>query len=154
VTLAWRIVKHSRATQAFSGEGARRYGGRWNRAGSPAVYLADSLALAALELFVHLGRAHAHLQLVTFRVEIPDAVPIDELAVGDLPGNWRAEPPPAETQDLGSRWLAGDNAALLRVPSAIVPEEHNLMLDPRHPDAGNLVIGLPRPFSLDPRMWK
>lgn len=55
---------------------------------------------------------------------------------------------------MGERWLAGDHAALLRGPSVIVPEESNLVLDPHHPQAGELVIGLPRPFWLDKRVWK
>ena len=152
--VAWRIVKQAHAAQAFSGEGARRFGGRWTLPGTPAVYLSDSLALAALELFVHLGRAPTPMRFVRFRVEVPDAVDIDEVDPEDLPPRWRAEPPPTETQDLGSRWMARSRPALLRVPSVLVPEESNLLLDPLGPAAEHLVIGLPRPFGLDPRMWK
>ncbi len=154
MNVAWRIVKQAHASRAFSGEGARRFGGRWNRPGTSAVYLSETLSLAALELFVHLGPAHTHIRFVRFRVEIPDEVDIDEIAVGGLPSSWRSEPPPDETMQLGDRWISHRREALLRAPSVHVPEDHNLLLDPLGPVADRLVIGLPRPFSLDPRLWK
>ncbi len=154
MTVAWRIVKRSRAKGAFSGEGARLFGGRWNLRGTPAVYLSESLALAALEVFVHLGPAHRHVDLVSIRVDVPGAIPVDELERADLPADWRSEPPPRSTQQLGSAWIAGGGKALLRVPSVLIPQESNLLVDPLAPGADELVVGVPQPFGFDPRMWK
>ncbi len=153
VLTAWRLVKARHADGAFSGEGARRYGGRWNRPGTAVVYLADSLALAALEQFVHLGRAHASMAFVAFRVRIPADL-VEELPTRDLPANWRQQPPPRQTMDIGSRWAAGGASAVLRVPSVVVPVEHNYVLNPNHADFARIDIDAPVPFGFDPRMWK
>jgi RES domain-containing protein len=150
---AWRLVNRRRVGDAFTGDGARRYGGRWNRRGTPVVYLADSLALAALEYFVHLGREAARLRFVYFRVAIPDDA-LEVLRPDDLPTNWRAEPPPRETMDLGSAWTRRARAAVLRVPSALVPVEFNYVLNPLHPDSRRVRHARPEPFHFDPRMWK
>ena len=150
---AWRLVRRRQAADAFSGEGARRYGGRWNHRGTPVVYLADSLALAALEQFVHLGHAYAGLRFVFFHVAIPDEA-VESVGPGDLPPNWRTEPPPEETKDLGTAWTRRSRAAVLKVPSAIVPVEVNYVLNPLHPDAQRLRRSPPESFHFDPRMWK
>lgn len=149
----WRLVKRSRAAEAFTGEGARLYGGRWNHAGTPAVYLAESLALAALETFVHIGAAHRTMRFVAIAVDVPNKLRIDGLDA-PLPPNWREEPPPSSTKDLGTAWLDALRAPLLRVPSAIVSVEHNLVLNPRHHDAERLVVHESEPFTFDARMWK
>ncbi|MBI4702564.1 MAG: RES domain-containing protein [Deltaproteobacteria bacterium] len=151
---AWRIVKARHAADAFSGEGARLYGGRWNHRGTPVVYLGGSLALAALEYFVHLGAYAAGLRFVALRVEIPRGVRVREVALAALPRLWRAEPPPDETKDLGTRWIRAAATAVLRVPSVIVPAESNYLVNPAHPDFRKLAIGAPEPFAFDPRMWK
>jgi len=150
----FRLVKKSRAKEAFDGEGARLAGGRWNLAGVPAVYLSQSLSLAALELFVHLPTAARKLELAYFEVEIPDGVRIDELDRARLPKSWRAQPVPEEAQRLGTAWLKGESALLLAVPSVIVPRERNVLMNPAHADARALKIGKPQPFSFDPTMWK
>ena len=152
---AWRLVREKRAADAFLGEGARLYGGRWNHRGTPVVYVADSLALAALEQFVHLGRAHALLRFVFFRVEIPDDdIAVESLPPHEIPSNWREEPPPDETKDVGTAWVRSAPSPVLRVPSVIVPIENNYLLNPRHQDSTKIRIGKPEPFSFDPRVWK
>lgn len=150
---AWRLVKAKRKATAFNGEGARLAGGRWNHRGTSVVYVSGSLALAALEAFVHLQRAAAAIAHVSFRVEIPDDA-VAELEPTALPTDWRAEPPPDATKQIGTDWAAAGTSAVLRVPSAIVPREHNFVLNPGHPDFRRLVISPPEPFSFDPRMWK
>jgi RES domain-containing protein len=151
---AWRIAKQNRAGEAFSGEGAYRYGGRWNHRGTRVVYISDSLALAVLEQFVHLGRAAIRLRFVSFRVEVPDRVAMEVFDRGHLPKDWRAEPTPDSTKDIGTAWAERGAAALLKVPSVLVPVEYNFILNPAHPDFGRLAVRNPEPFSLDPRMWK
>ncbi|MBI5488574.1 MAG: RES domain-containing protein [Deltaproteobacteria bacterium] len=151
---AWRIVKTRHAADAFSGEGARLYGGRWNHRGTSVVYAADSLALAALEQFMHLAGKHVAIRFVCFRIDVPDAVNVDVLPRGSLPRNWRREPAPDETKDLGTAWVRRGAAAVLRVPSVVVPVEHDFVLNPGHPDFTRLRLSKPQPFTFDPRMWK
>lgn len=157
--IAWRLVKRRHVANAFDGEGARLYGGRWNLRGDAAVYLSGSLSLAALELFVHLLPEDASLPLAAMRVEIPEWLRIDELAVDELPADWRAEPGPIACRKLGSQWLGSSfsgkgNGALLRVPSVIVPHEYNYLLNPAHAGLDDLIVHAPVPFGFDARMWK
>lgn len=145
----YRLVKKKWAREAFTGEGARLFGGRWNSRGYPCVYLAGSESLAMLEVMVHLD-AHALLrQYRLFRVAIPDTE-LDHLAKGDLPDNWRDELAPEETALLGNRWLEEEPAGLaLSVPSVIVPRELNYLLNPGHPDFQDLV-GQAEELDFDP----
>lgn len=151
---AWRLVKAAHGATAFDGEGARRYGGRWNARGTPMVYLGGTLSLAALEVFVHLTAEDARLRFVATVVDIPDEVTIEDLDPKALPRHWRSEPPPAACQALGTAWAEKGDTAALRVPSVIVPVEWNVLLNPRHPDFQNIRISDPEPFGFDTRMWK
>jgi RES domain-containing protein len=149
---AYRIVKARNTRTAFSGEGARVAGGRWNFPGESAVYASASLALAAIETFVHLGEDGLHIRFVWFEIEIPDSLALRRCL--RPPRGWRAEPPGTPSMRYGSEWLRSGRSAVLEVPSAIVPSEKNYVLNPRHPQFKELRIGRPRPFSFDPRMWK
>ncbi|MCP4603121.1 MAG: RES family NAD+ phosphorylase [Proteobacteria bacterium] len=151
--IAWRLVKKKRARDAFSGEGARRYGGRWNHPGTSVVYVADSLALAALEQFVHLGRAHAAFSFVFFRVQIPNEL-VASIPKKELPKNWREEPPTEDTMRIGTEWVSDNLSAVLRVPSTIVPIESNLVLSTSHANFSEIHWSKPKPFTFDPRLWK
>jgi RES domain-containing protein len=149
-TLAWRITSQAYAESAFDGEGARRYGGRWNSEGTRMTYLAGSLALATLEQLAHLSRAQLlERQFVRFRVEIPSAS-ILELDGDALPPRWtqRLE----ATRALGDGWAEAKDAPVLRVPSAVVPEESNYLLNPVHPETDRLDIGSSEPFVFDERL--
>jgi RES domain-containing protein len=147
----WRIVKRKHATAAFSGEGARRYGGRWNSAGVPIIYTAESQSLAALEMVVHLDSSDLLDSYVVFKVEIDESL-VANLKPAQLPRNWRAEPPPMRVQEIGDAWVAAGHSAALQVPSAILPAEHNCLLNPRHPDFLRFVTGKASPFRFDPRL--
>ena len=149
---AWRITKRAHAKVAFSGEGARIAGGRWNLPGGTVVYASSTLALAALETFVHLGEEGLGIAFVYFRIEIPDSVSIARC--DRAPRGWRAEPPGEPSMRYGSDWLRESRSAVLDVPSAIVQVERNLLLNPRHPDFAKLIISRPKAFTFDPRMWK
>lgn len=150
----WRLVKEKYKDAAFEGESARRYGGRWNHTGTAVFYLSESLSLAALETFVHLGKAARNIAFVAFCVEIPEYLEISVISKSQLPSNWRSEPPPDETKRIGTDWVAEGKTAILRVPSAIIPLESNFVINPAHRYFRRLLIGKAENFYFDPRMWK
>lgn len=152
----WRFVKkrHEDLADAFDGEGARIYGGRWNLPGTRMVYTAQTLSLAVMEQFVHLGPEDTHIQFVYFRIDIPEGLSIEELNPKKLPADWRVEPPSGSTQGIGTEWARSKRTAVLQVPSVIIPVEYNYTLNPNHPDFKHIRIAKPESFSLDPRMWK
>ena len=149
----WRITKQKQAKNAFTGEGAKLYGGRWNNPGKLVVYTAESRALAMAEILVHLESAGVLSRYVVFQVEIDESY-IAHLDPRDLPKNWRAEPAPKRLRTLGNEWLNSGNSAVLRVPSAIVGGEFNYLLNPLHPDFSKLRIHGPERFSIDKRLVK
>lgn len=150
----WRIILKLHLSQAFDGEGARQFGGRWNRLGTRAVYASATLSLAALEFFVNLDRDTEPDQLVAISADTPDDMRIEYIEVSDLPKNWRSYPVPEELQDLGTAWVASASTAMLVVPSAVIPEERNYLLSPAHPDFKRFRLNKPEAFHFDPRMWK
>jgi RES domain-containing protein len=149
----WRITKQKHARNAFTGEGAKLYGGRWNNPGKLVVYTAESRALALAEILVHLESAGVLSRYVVFQVEI-DESHIARLDLRDLPKNWRAEPAPKRLQTLGEEWLDSGRSAVLRVPSAIVGGEFNYLLNPSHPDFSKLRIHGSEKFPIDKRLAK
>jgi RES domain-containing protein len=150
---AYRLVKARHAALSFTGEGARLYGGRWNRAGTPMVYAAQSLSLAALETFVHFAGEERGIGFASFAIDIPDEC-VEALAPRELPGDWRAEAPPASTQDVGTRWQRQGRSVALAVPSVIVPSEACVLLNPAHPDTRRVVVHYPDAFAFDGRLLR
>lgn len=149
---AFRLIKAKHAGTAFSGEGARLVGGRWNLPGTALVYTSETLSLAALETFVHLQPVDKRIRYVWFRVTIPANILIDRQV--SLPASWRDSPPGEESQSIGTAWAKQMSSAVLRVPSTLVPGEHNLLLNPLHPQFKRLKISAPEPFDFDGRLWK
>jgi len=138
--------------KAFDGEGARIAGGRWNPAGYPAVYAAESRALCALEILVHADPSDLAAGYVCFPLEIPSGVKIERFESATLPSGWRRYPAPARLQQLGRQWLERAAGAVLSVPSAMVPEELNYVLNPAHPAFQKIRIHDPVRFDFDPRL--
>jgi RES domain-containing protein len=139
--LAWRLCREPFAD--LSGEGARRYGGRWNSTGRPLVYAASTAALAVLEVRVHLDLP-------------PELLPDDYVLVTIDLGNVQIEdvmPMPASPQAFGDAWLGKQRTPVLKVPSAIVPESPNFLINPAHPAAVDVTIIQLRRFSFDRRLW-
>ncbi|PZA07737.1 MULTISPECIES: RES family NAD+ phosphorylase [unclassified Meiothermus] len=148
---AWRLVARHRAETAFDGEGSFRYGNRWNHPGTRVVYLASTASLAALEVLVH-AESYAELpEYLAFPVSFDAELVLDPPR---LPPDWRADPAPPSTKELGSRWAAEGASVLLRVPSAVVPWEHHYVLNVSHPQYRRVHVGEPRPFAFDPRLLK
>ena len=150
----WRICVRRHAAHAFSGNGARDYGGRWNHRGVALVYTAATLSLCALELFVNLDPEDAPQDLVAVAAQIPDGIEMLHVRVADLPADWRAYPAPSVLQDIGSAWVAAAATLVLSVPSAIIPQESNYLINPAHADFRRVEIARPDPFQFDPRMWR
>jgi RES domain-containing protein len=148
----WRIA--SAAHAAFDGEGARRYGSRWTPRGLPAVFTSATLSLAALERFVNTDPDLQPMGLVAMGVDIEANIPIQTVAVDDLPPDWRTYPAPPGLAVVGERWLRESKSAVLSVPSVLVPNERNFILNPEHRDFARLRIHASEPFAFDPRMWK
>jgi RES domain-containing protein len=151
MTEAWRIVKKRHVRSAFDGEGARRYGGRWNSPGTPVVYASQSRALCLLEVLAGIRSVtlvEAYL-LIPTRFDDSLATRVDARV---LPAEWRQSPPPPSTRQIGDRWAGEQRSVILRVPSSIVPDESNYLINPAHPDFGRIEIGAPEEISIDSRL--
>jgi RES domain-containing protein len=148
----WRLVTGLFIKDAFTGEGARIAGGRWNPKGVPVVYTASSLSLAALELLVHTDADLLPDDLQYFAVDIPDDIAISTVAIDSLPSNWRAYPAPEALQNIGAEWIAKGRSAVLSVSSAVIPEENNYLLNPLHADFSRIRWEKPKPFYFDTRL--
>ena len=140
----WRLAR--RPFVAIDGEGARLYGGRWNRPGLAVVYCAENLSLALLEVLVHLDVQLREFpsDYVKIAIEIPRLVKLDR--IGRLPEDL------SETTEIGSRWFQAAKTVGLLVPSIVVSEERNLLLNPSHRDFPLLQIREAQPFRFDPRL--
>lgn len=132
--------------------GARQYPGRWNHAGTAVVYAAGSLSLMLLEALAHFDTDTAPPRFVFFEVEIPDDVAVRRVTERELHKNWRSWPHPKGTRDLGTAWAESGTTAILIVPSALVPQEDNVILNPGHGDFKRLRIGAAQPIQLDTRL--
>lgn len=148
---AWRIVPQNWADTAFDGEGARLYGGRWNSPGHAAVYLADSRALAALEVLVHLNPAMAALRYQMIKVSFP-AILVQQIDIEPLAEALASPSVLPATQHAGDAWLREAHTPVLQVHSSIISEEPNYVLNPKHPKFARIKIGATRRFAFDPRL--
>lgn len=117
------------------------------------AYTSSTLALAALELFVHLDASEVPEDLVAIPADIPAALQIARIRPAQLPADWRHYPAPQSLADIGTRWAREGKTAILAVPSAIIPTELNYLLNPVHPAFKQIRIGKPASFQFDPRMF-
>lgn len=150
--IVWRISTARFAQTAFSGEGARLYGGRWNPKGFEGVYTAESQSLALLELLVQDDPLRAHYALIP--ANLPEDMPESRIDADQLPKDWRTIGARDILQSLGQAWLQDAHTAVLSVPSAVVPAERNYLLNPRHPDFARIVIGKPQSLQTDTRLLR
>lgn len=148
----WRICRAAFAPEAFSGEGARRFGGRWNSRGIPMVYCSSSLALAAIELFVHLEPNQQPDDLVSIKADLPEGEPAERLEALSLPVGWWAdnyEP----LRRVGDLWIRDKASLAIAVPSAALRSEWNVLVNPLHSAIAGIKIDPPQPFHFDARMF-
>lgn len=136
----------------FDGTGARTYGGRWNSPGRAVIYAAETYSGAILKILVHanlnrLPRTHAVLT-----IEIPAGLAVECLAPNDLPG-WSLSNQ-AISRAFGDRWLADARSPILMVPSLVTGgREHNVLLNPAHPDFARITHSQPKPVVWDERLF-
>lgn len=149
---AWRIVKKKYAMGVLSGKGASQNPGRWNLFGFPMVYACSTPSLAVLEVRVHAGPEGEGIRHVLFRIEIPKDL-VTKIDRTTLPSDWRLNPPQWSTQTMGSEWAQSGRSAVLQVPSVIVPEDSNLLINPLHKDFKKIRIAGEQDYFLDPRLW-
>lgn len=147
---AWRITKRKYTKDAFTGSGARKYGGRWNSPGTSIVYTAETQSLAVLEMLVHLEQSDLLRRYVLIGVTIDETL-IEKLDRSRLPRRWQ-DAPAIELRAIGDEWALRNISVALQVPSALVPAENNVLLNPAHPNFQKLVIGDPVSFAFDQRL--
>ena len=147
----WRLTRQEYADDAFSGEGARRYGGRFNSAGRRAVYTAESLALALVETLAGLTDYEDLYRYVFFQITL-DERNVEILSQDELPAGWDARPPATASRKQGDAWLAERRSLALRVPSVVVPHSYNYVLNPAHLAFGEIEVPEPEAMPVDPRL--
>ncbi len=147
----WRVCKKKHKDTAFSGEGGLYAPARWTHQGFRAVYTAESLSLASLEVFVH--TESNKIPLIAIRALLPEDIAIETVETGSLPTDWQQEAAYPVLQNIGKQWLLSSRTPILKVPSAVIPIEFNYILNPQHPDL-KLMLDPPMEFKFDVRMWK
>jgi len=135
------------------GTGAKMTGGRWNSKGTPIVYAADSIALATLETVHYLSSGGLPFNRYLVRIDIPDTVWAARQILDPLPGGWDAVPAGMASRQAGDAWVVSGATALLLVPSVIVPDEYNVLINPQHADAGAIVATTLRRWNYVPRFF-
>jgi RES domain-containing protein len=148
----WRLTRRPYAD--IRGRGGELADGRWHTRGRPVVYGASTAALAALEVRVHLDLPFDLLpdDYVLMRIDAPDDMAVRIVDPGELPENWR-ERDSQTCRATGNKWLIERSSALLLVPSAIIPFEQNVLINPLHPDSMRLTVADIAPFAWDARLW-
>lgn len=154
----WRIATDTPTYEAddLSGTGAKATGGRWNAAGASVVYTSETRALACLETVVHLNAGGLPLNRYLVEVTIPDALWTNAkmTASASLPVGWDAEPAGRTSIEFGTNWMRSGASALLVVPSVIVPEEFNVLINPLHSGSARITAAKVRKWLYDPRLSK
>jgi RES domain-containing protein len=148
--LAWRIIRTAHSEDPLSGAGAARWGNRWNTIGVRMAYVSTSRPLAVLEMLVHLPREITPLDATLMPLEIPDDL-IEGLP--DLPEGWNHFPYRAAARRIGDRWIERGSSVAMFVPSAILPAERNILINPVHAHFKQIRIGQPEAHAFDRRLF-
>jgi RES domain-containing protein len=149
--IVYRIARE-KYIRDLTGVGSRLYGGRWNRKGIGIIYTSETRALTTLEYLVHLPLSLMPNDIGISSIEIPDNIIAREILISDLPVNWRNWPAPSELAELGTRWVLSNETLLLRIPSAVVPHEFNILINPSHPDMKQVRILHSEEYRFDRRL--
>ena len=128
------------------------FGGRWNHRGTAVIYTSETRALATVEFLVHVALSNAPRGLMMATIEIPDSIVPEDVPRASLPRGWRDYPPPRQMADLGTRWAKSKKSLLLRVPSAVVGQEYNILINPLHSEMARVVLRGVETFEFDKRL--
>lgn len=140
-------------SKKLSGKGAAKFGNRWNSKGTEIIYTAESRALAMAEVSVHLTLATLPNDFVMIEIEIPDEIKIGVIKQKELPKNWNEHPPNSKTQKIGDAFIDNLDFCILKVPSAVVHEDYNYLLNPYHKDLKKIKIISIKNFPFDKRIF-
>lgn len=150
---AWRIAKHRFALDR-AGTGGLMAAGRWNQLGQPVIYAGLTVEIAVLEKLVHTGTT-VPVDLVMVDIGLPDEPKLYEKPdIKDLPAGWYLVPSNDESANYGAEFLRSGRALGLIVPSTIVPEASNLVINPMHPRFADVTMRVSRKFEFDGRLKK
>ena len=154
-TPLWRIAVEAPSYTAndLGGAGAKITGGRWNSVGTPLIYSATNISLATLETVLHLRSGGLPFNRFLVRIDVPDDVWAARVVLDPLPGGWDAVPPGMTSRTAGDAWVASSSSALLLVPSVIVPDEYNVLINPQHPDVASITATTIKRWIYDPRFF-
>jgi len=147
----YRIAK-TKYLRDLTGSGSRLYGGRWNFKGTGLIYTSETRALATVELLVHLHLSMVPQNLSIGTIEIPDHIIPEHISTADLPPGWRNYPAPLQCAEIGTRRALSNESLLLRVPSAVVEHEFNILINPSHPDIRYVSISHIEDYKFDDRL--
>ncbi|HKS21931.1 MAG TPA: RES family NAD+ phosphorylase [Thermoanaerobaculia bacterium] len=148
---AWRLTEAIYAADAFGGEGAREFGGRWSSPGYWVVHTSEHVSLAILEVLANAFRPKLLPNFVLASCTFDESL-VTHVEIEELPLNWRDPRPPVELRDFGDEWIRSERSAVLSVPSVIVDHERNYLLNPAHEDFRRIKLSTPELFRFDPRL--
>jgi len=151
-----RVYRIALAQQArdLSGKGARLTGGRWNPKDTAVIYTSESRSLAAMEFLVHVSLTDIPPGIKIVSIDVPETIVPKEIDPSSLPKDWRRSPAPFSLGDIGAKWVSRMESLLLRVPSAVVKHEFNILINPNHPDFKSVSIIEVENFMYDERFHK
>lgn len=149
----FRIAK-TKYIDDLSGEGARLYGGRWNKVGDAMLYFAQNISLSLLEIIVHVDYEELPLEYSFVEVEIPDSSIKKIQSIDFIKPKWSTEAAVNQLQMLGSNWLKKNDGLAMKVPSAVLHHECNILINPSHKDFGKLKIIRTEKVDFDPRLLR
>ncbi len=138
----------------LTGEGAKRYGGRWNQKGTNVLYTSMHESLAALEVLVHVSISSIPKDFKILVLSVPQSATMNEIRVQDLPANWDQYPAPDILAENGTKWAVSKSTLLLKVPSVIIPSEKNILINPAHAQFSTIKQKEIRSFIFDNRLKK
>ena len=152
--IVWRITERQYAATPLDGEGSRRFGTRWNHPGRKIVSTSETLSLAGLERLVHFAPALSPSNLASIKILIPDESNVQTVNPLELPSDWRTYPAPESLARIGDAWYDVRKTLLLKVPSAVIPQEYNVLINAEHPAIASVRVMDVAPFTFDCRLYK
>lgn len=150
--LVYRIVSH-RYNNDLTGKGAGLYGGRWNPIGTPILYTSSHRSLALCEMLVNLDEVQSQQDYDILTISIPDKFKIKKLSAKQLPENWQSRRIQNGTVEVGNKFAKANKYLCLNVPSVVIPEEHNFLINPLHEGFHQIKIVDRRQFVFDNRLF-